>query len=335
MKVAGNSTTPINHLNVDGIYGKFKQSVFRIWTDSEHLSSTDVKTCNIDNIGAMPGESYRAVEVKTVGGGSGVNIDNMSIGIISGDFSGSDVPVISVTTGTAGNSSVSVHNLSCICPRNVACFLEVGGDGAGSDVSRIDNLEISFDAAILNANVPEGYGVKVTRGQINNLTMDGSITLSSGQSVLRKSGGKISMVTYNNLNQINGFSCYATTGNFDSSTPTFKFIGGSYTSPDKLISLVTGYSVEAAGATVFSKIGEIFYTTAGVVKVQGQLLYGNSCIPTQPAAGVTWLVKGFGISADVNNIGVNRGGYCYNTNPSLAGGVGPVAADGASWVSII
>ncbi|WP_172606636.1 hypothetical protein [Pantoea coffeiphila] len=334
VKIAGNKTTPINHLSVDGIYGTFSTSVFRIWSDTQNLDFTRVKTCNLDNIGAMPGSGYRAIEIKTVGTGT-VNVDNLIVGAISGNYAKCTVPVISVTTGTASNAAVRIHKLTCRCPRNVAYFFEVGGDGAGADASRIDNLEVTFDAAILRPDAPEAYGVKVTRGQINNLVITGSISLAAGQSVLRTSGGKISLVTFDKLNQVNGYTCRATKGNFDASIPEFKFIGGLYTSPEKLVSLVTGYSIDTAGPTVVSKTGEIFTTTAGLVNVQGQVIYGNSCIPVDPVVGVTWSVRGFGINADVRNISAVRGGHCYNTNPSLAGGIGPSAANGSSWQSVI
>lgn len=334
VKVAGNSTTPIRHLSVDGVYGTYQHSVIRVWTDSAQLAQTDVKTLNIDNVGGVPGDGYRAIEFKTVGTGA-VTVDNAVIGVISANYSSATVPVVSVTTGSAGSSSVRVYNLECRCPRDVAYFLEVGGDGAGADNSRIDNLKVSFDRTLLSASVVDANGVRVTRGQINTIILSGNIETASGQAVVRKSSGKVERVIFDKLTQFNGYSFISTGVNYDGTTPAFEFIGGFFSNPDKLTSLVSGYSVVCGGNVVSSKTGEVFTTTTGTVNISGHMQYGNSCIPSTAVSGVTWSVKGFGIFADVGNATAVKGNHCYNTNSSLAGGVGPASANGSSWLSVV
>lgn len=334
VKVAGNKSTPIHHLSIDGVYGTFSSSVIRIWTDSQQLSDTRVETCTIDNVGGRPGAGFRAIEVKTVGTGS-VLVDNLDIGTISGDFSGDPVPVISVTTGTAGNATAAVSNLSCRCPRRVAHFIEVGGDGAGADTSRIDRLNVEFQSVMFNSAVADACGVKLTRGQISHLVVRGDLTLAPGQCVVRQTGGKIATVVFDHVTQTNGYTFLASAKNVDSSLPAFQFTGGFYTSPDKLLSLVSGYSVNTSGPDVRAKAGEVFTTTQGMVKVEGHVMYDSSCIPVKPVAGVSWEVMGFGIRADVGNISAGCGGFCYNTNPSLAGGNGLAASNGSVWKSIL
>ncbi len=83
---------------------------------------------------------------------------------------------------------------------------------------------------------------------------------------------------------------------------------------------------------ILSKTGEVFIYNSCTVNISGHMQYGNSAIPSTPVSGVTWVIKGFGIFADVGNATAVRGNHCYNTNTSLAGGVGPVAANGKSWI---
>ncbi|WP_193854003.1 hypothetical protein, partial [Enterobacter hormaechei] len=334
VKVAGNSTTPVRHLSVDGVYGSYQHSVIRMWTDGPNLSQTDVKTLNIDNVGGIAGAGYRTIEFKTVGTGT-VTVDNAVIGVLSANYSAASVPVISVTTGSAGSSAVRVYNLECRCPRDVAYFLEIGGDGAGADNSRIDNLKVNFDKTLLASSVTDANGIRVTRGQINTMTLSGVIDAASNQAVVRKSSGKIERVIFDKLVQTNGFTLLSTGVNYDATTPTVEFIGGFYSNPDKLVSLLSGFSVICAGNVVSSKTGEVFTTTTGGVNISGHMQYANSCIPSTAVSGVTWSVKGFGLSADVANVTAVRGNHCYNTNSSLAGGVGPVAANGSSWLSVV
>lgn len=334
VKVAGNRSTPVNLLSVNGIYGSFNTSIIRIWTDSQHLNYTDVKTCTIDNLAASPGAGYRSIEVKTVGTGT-VNIDSLSIATLSGNYATARVPVISVTTGTAGNSAVKVGNLSCRCPRHVSHFIEIGGDGAGADTSRVDNLSVYFEETHFAQHIADAWGVKVTRGQVSNMVIGGVVTLIAGQSVLLKTGGKISTVTFDNLKQNNGYSCYAKGRNFDTSLPYFQFVAGFYTSPDRLVQLETGFSVDLAGPVVNSKVDEVFSALSGTVHLAGHIAYENSCIPSAPAKGVIWSIKGFGIFADVANAATTRGLHCYNTNRLLAGGTGPAVANGSEWSSLI
>ena len=334
VKVAGNSTTPVRHLSVDGVYGSYQHSVIRIWTDSAQLAQTNVKTLNIDNVGGVPGAGYRAIEFKTVGTGA-VTVDNAVIGVISANYSSATVPVLSVTTGSAGSSSVRVYNLECRCPRDVAYFLELGGDGAGADNSRIDNLKVNFDKTLLATSVSDAAGVRITRGQINTVIVSGNIDLVSGQAVIRKSSGKVERVIFDKLIQFNGYGFISTGVNYDGTTPLVEFIGGYFSNPDKLTSLVSGYSVVCGGNVVSSKTGEVFTTTTGTVNISGYMQYGNSAIPSTPVSGVTWAIKGFGIFADVGNATAVRGSHCYNTNTSLAGGVGPVVANGSSWLSVV
>lgn len=334
VKVAGNSTTPVRHLSVDGVDGSYQHSVIRMWTDGPNLSQTDVKTLNIDNVGGIAGAGYRTIEFKTVGTGT-VTVDNAVIGVLSANYSSATVPVISVTTGSAGKSAVRVYNLECRCPRDVAYFLEVGGDGAGADNSRIDNLKVNFDKTLLSASITDANGIRVTRGQVNMMTISGAIDAVTNQAVVRKSSGKIERVIFDKLVQANGFTLLSTGVNYDATTPTIEFIGGFYSSPDKLISLMSGFSVICSGNVVSSKSGEVFTTTTGTVNVSGHMQYANSCIPSTAVSGVTWSVKGFGLSADVANATAVRGNHCYNTNSSLAGGVGPVAANGSSWLSVV
>lgn len=334
VKVAGNSTTPVRHLSVDGVYGSYQHSVIRIWTDGPNLSQTDVKTLNIDNVGGIAGAGYRTIEFKTVGTGT-VTVDNAVIGVLSANYSAASVPVISVTTGSAGSSAVRVYNLECRCPRDVAYFLEIGGDGAGADNSRIDNLKVNFDKTLLSSSVTDANGIRITRGQINTMTLSGVIDAASNQAVVRKSSGKVERVIFDKLVQTNGFTLLSTGVNYDATTPTVEFIGGFYSNPDKLVSLLSGFSVICAGNVVSSKTGEVFTTTTGVVNVSGHMQYANSCIPSTAVSGVTWSVKGFGIFADVGNATAVRGNHCYNTNSSLGGGVGPVAANGSSWLSVV
>ncbi|WP_237766957.1 hypothetical protein, partial [Enterobacter hormaechei] len=334
VKVAGNSTTPVRHLSIDGVYGSYQHSVIRMWTDGPNLSQTDVKTLNIDNVGGIAGAGYRTIEFKTVGTGT-VTVDNAVIGVLSANYSAASVPVISVTTGSAGSSAVRVYNLECRCPRDVAYFLEIGGDGAGADNSRIDNLKVNFDKTLLASSVTDANGIRITRGQINTMTLSGVIDAASNQAVVRKSSGKIERVIFDKLVQTNGFTLLSTGVNYDATTPTVEFIGGFYSNPDKLVSLLSGFSVICAGNVVSSKAGEVFTTTTGVVNVSGHMQYANSCIPSTAVSGVTWSVKGFGIFADVGNATAVRGNHCYNTNSSLGGGVGPVAANGSSWLSVV
>lgn len=251
------------------------------------------------------------------------------------NYSAAVVPVVSVTTGTAGSSAVRVYNLECRCPRDVAYFLEVGGDGAGADNSRIDNLNVNFDKTLLATSVSDAAGVRITRGQINTVIVSGNIDLVSGQAVIRKSSGKVEKVIFDKLTQSNGYSFISTGVNYDNTTPSFEFIGGFFNRPDKLTSLVSGYSVICGGNVVSSKTGEVFTTTTGSVNISGHMQYGNSAIPSTPVSGVTWAIKGFGIFADVGNATAVRGSHCYNTNTSLAGGVGPVVANGSSWLSVV
>lgn len=334
VKVAGNSTTPVRHLSIDGVYSSYQHSVIRVWTDGPNLSQTNVKTLNIDNVGGIAGAGYRTIEFKTVGTGT-VTVDNAVIGVISANYSAAVVPVVSVTTGTAGSSAVRVYNLECRCPRDVAYFLEVGGDGAGADNSRIDNLNVNFDKTLLATSVSDAAGVRITRGQINTVIVSGNIDLVSGQAVIRKSSGKVEKVIFDKLTQSNGYSFISTGVNYDNTTPSFEFIGGFFNNPDKLTSLVSGYSVVCGGNVVSSKTGEVFTTTTGTVNISGHMQYGNSAIPSTPVSGVTWVIKGFGIFADVGNATAVRGNHCYNTNTSLAGGVGPVVANGSSWLSVV
>lgn len=334
VKVAGNSTTPVRHLSVDGVYGSYQHSVIRIWTDSAQLAQTNVKTLNIDNVGGVPGAGYRAIEFKTVGTGA-VTVDNAVIGVISANYSSATVPVLSVTTGSAGSSSVRVYNLECRCPRDVAYFLELGGDGAGADNSRIDNLKVNFDKTLLATSVSDAAGVRITRGQINTVIVSGNIDLVSGQAVIRKSSGKVERVIFDKLTQFNGYGFISTGVNYDGTTPLVEFIGGYFSNPDKLTSLVSGYSVVCGGNVVSNKTGEVFTTTTGTVNISGHMQYGNSSIPSTSVSGVTWVIKGFGIFADVGNATAVRGNHCYNTNSSLAGGVGPAAANGSSWLSVV
>ncbi|MCU3055821.1 hypothetical protein N8S95_10710, partial [Enterobacter hormaechei subsp. steigerwaltii] len=334
VKVAGNSTTPVRHLSIDGVYGSYQHSVIRMWTDGPNLSQTDVKTLNIDNVGGIAGAGYRTIEFKTVGTGT-VTVDNAVIGVLSANYSAATVPVISVTTGSAGSSAVRVYNLECRCPRDVAYFMEVGGDGAGADNSRIDNLKVNFDKTLLASSVTDANGIRITRGQVSTMTLSGAIDAASNQAVVRKSSGKIERVIFDKLVQTNGFTLLSTGVNYDATTPTVEFIGGFYSNPDKLVSLLSGFSVICAGNVVSSKTGEVFTTTTGGVNISGHMQYANSCIPSTAVSGVTWSVKGFGLSADVANVTAVRGNHCYNTNSSLAGGVGPVAANGSSWLSVV
>ncbi|MGL5283803.1 MAG: hypothetical protein ACRC8W_19050 [Plesiomonas shigelloides] len=334
VKVAGNSTTPVRHLSIDGVYGSYQHSVIRVWTDSAQLAQTDVKTLNIDNVGGIAGAGYRTIEFKTVGTGT-VTVDNAVIGVLSANYSSSTVPVISVTTGSAGSSAVRVYNLECRCPRDVAYFLEVGGDGAGADNSRVDNLKVNFDKTLLASTVNDASGVRLTRGQINTLIISGSIDATSGQAVVRKSSGKVERVIFDKLTQVNGYSFISTGVNFDSTLPNIQFIGGFYSNPDKMVSLVSGGTINLASPNAFNKTGEVFSTTTGTVAVIGAITYGNSCIPSSSVSGVTWNLRGFGVYADVGNATAVRGCHCYNTNSSLAGGVGPVSANGSSWVSVV
>lgn len=334
VKVAGNSTTPVRHLSIDGVYGSYQHSVIRVWTDGPNLSQTDVKTLNIDNVGGVAGAGYRTIEFKTVGTGT-VTVDNSVIGVLSANYSSATVPVISVTTGSSGSSAVRVYNLECRCPRDVAYFLEVGGDGAGADNIRVDNLKVNFDKTLLATSVTDANGIRITRGQVNTMILSGAIDCTSNQAVVRKSSGKIGSVIFDRLTQTNGFSLLISGVNYDGTTPAIEFIGGFYSNPDKLVSLLSGFSVVCSGNVVSSKTGEVFTTTTGVVNISGHMQYGNSCIPSSAVSGVTWSVKGFGIFADVGNATAVRGNHCYNTNSSLGGGVGPVAANGSSWLSVV
>lgn len=47
-----------------------------------------------------------------------------------------------------------------------------------------------------------------------------------------------------------------------------------------------------------------------------------------------WNVRGFGIYANVTIASSACGNYCYNTNTSISGGIGLVAANGTTWVSL-
>ncbi|ELC6297131.1 hypothetical protein RJO53_003053 [Enterobacter hormaechei] len=69
--------------------------------------------------------------------------------------------------------------------------------------------------------------------------------------------------------------------------------------------------------------------------MSGAIGYGNSCIPATSKSGVFWNIKGFGIYADAAIASSARGNYCYNTNTSIQGGIGLVAANGTTWVSLI
>ncbi|EJH1509124.1 hypothetical protein NCS78_004321 [Escherichia coli] len=255
--------------------------------------------------------------------------------MLSANYSSSTVPVISVTTGSAGSSAVRVYNLECRCPRDVAYFLEVGGDGAGADNSRVDNLKVNFDKTLLASTVNDASGIRLTRGQINTLIISGNIDAISGQAVVRKSSGKIERVIFDKLTQINGYSFISTGVNFDATLPSIQFIGGFYSNPDRMVSLVSGATINLASPNAFNKTSEVFSTTTGTVTVIGAITYGNSCIPSAAVTGVTWSIRGFGVFADVSNVSAVRGGHCYNTNASLAGGVGPVAANGTSWISVV
>lgn len=334
VKVAGNSSTPVRHLSIDGVYGSYQHSVIRVWTDSAQLSRTDVKTLNINNVGGTPGSGYRAIEFKTVGTGS-VTVDNAIIGVLSANYLSSTVAVISVTTGTAGSSSVRLYNLECRCPRDVVYFLDVGGDGAASDNSRIDNLKLNFDKTLLPSSVNGACGVNLYRGQINSLTVTGCIEMSTGQAVIKKSGGKFEKIILNNLIQLNGASILGTQPNYDGSTVAIQIIGGVFTNPDKIANLIGNYTVAAASPIITDKVGEIFAATSSAVNLSGAIGYGNSCIPATSKSGVFWNIKGFGIYADAAIASSARGNYCYNTNTSIQGGIGLVAANGTTWVSLI
>lgn len=334
VKLAGNSNTPFNHVTVEGVYGSFQHSVARIWTDGANLSSTKVKTFDIKDIGATPGSGYPLLEIKTVGASSDVTVDNFKSGTISTNLASNSVHAIAVTTGTAGNASVRVYNAECDCPRDVSYFFEVGGSGAGSDNTRVDCLKLKLNKTLLNSSIADANVLRITRGQVNSLTIEGSVDCSSGQAVVRKSSGKIDRTVFNNLNQQNGYAYISTGVHYDGSIPRILFIGGFFSNPDKIVSLKSGSEINLASPNIFNKAGEIFETTSGVMSLNGVVTYGNSCIPTTSVAGVTWNIRGFGIFADAGNANPAKGFHCYNTNTGLAG-VGPVVANGGSWVSII
>lgn len=177
---------PCSPPDIDSVHGSYQQRVLRMWTDGPNLSQTDVKRLNIDNVGGIAGAGYRTIEFKTLGTGT-VTVDNAVIGVLSANYSSATAPVISVTTGS---SVVRVYNLECRCPRDVAYFMENGGDGAGADNSRIDNLKVNFDKTLLAASVTDANGIRISRGQVNTITLSGVIDAASNQAVVRKSSGK-------------------------------------------------------------------------------------------------------------------------------------------------
>lgn len=86
--------------------------------------------------------------------------------------------LISVTTGMAGSSSVRLYNFQCRHPRDADYLLDVGGDGAASNNSRIYNSKLNFDKTLLLFYVNYLCGVNLYRGQINSLTVTGKIEIS-------------------------------------------------------------------------------------------------------------------------------------------------------------
>lgn len=328
VKITGNDTGVFDKFRITGIYGNTKHAVFRIWGDT-NLLSTKVRSLTVEDIHAMPADGYPVVDIddrKFASGKYGIEIDSAVFRNVYNSSADDQTIRISSTVGTM------IHNLLVDNPPRYSVTVI----GLNHVSSTVENLTICNG----NTEFPDDVNscVVLNRGTINRLNIQNYRAIFSSVntgSIARMIGScMVNEVNFNGIWQENGVSGWVNI-NSSMATPTTLNISN-YTCSGKgriaqTLSSILKVKMKNVCVINGSPANKPFYTRGGEIILSGDLDCEYNTIASDNGGVITIASGMHNIFCDVSLLKARDATAVINTNDSLSCGSGMVIAQDNSW----
>jgi hypothetical protein len=331
VKITGNGSGVFDKFRITGIYGKTQHAVFRVWGDT-NLLSTVIRSITVEDIHATPADGYPVVDIDDrnfASGEFGIEIQSASFRNIYNSSPDEQTVRISSTVGTM------IHNLHIENPPRKT----IGVIGVNHKSSIISNLTVcnGYTEFIDDSN----SSIVLNRGTIERMVIDNykaKFPNSKNGSIARMIGAcRVDEAIFSGVLQENGVSGWI---NINAGIPTASNLS------------IVNYTCNGRGrlAQVFSSklllniknskvingnpSDKLFYVNGGEMTILGDIDCDYNTVAADNG-GVIKTASGINnICCDVSLLNAKESSIVINTNNSLPCGLGLVIFSGEVWKNL-
>ncbi|HEB5128382.1 TPA: DUF1737 domain-containing protein [Klebsiella pneumoniae] len=331
VKITGNSTGVFDNFRIAGIYGSTRHAVFRIWGDT-NLLSTVVRGMTVEDVHALPAAGYPVFDIDDrnfASGTYGIEIDSLVLRNIYSAKSDEQTVRVSSTIGTM------IHSLLLDSPPRDALTL-VGLNHVSTTVEKLTvcNGNTVF---VDNAN----SSVVLNRGTIKRLVIDNynaEFPGTSNGSFVRLLGAcTVNDAFFINTWQKNGTSSWINLNSAMAAPTNLNLVNHMCSGKLRIAQVLSStlnirlknVSVENGAETM-----KLFYGKGGMITLSGDVDTPYSTIASDNGAVITTTKGMHNIPCDVSLLTPVDGASVYNTNAKLSCGAGMVIASEKVWKNL-
>lgn len=331
VKITGNDIGAFDKFRITGIYGNTKHAVFRIWGDT-NLLSTNVRGLTVEDIHAIPADGYPVVDIDDrnfASGKFGIEIQNATFRNIYNSSDNEQTIRVSSTVGT------KIHNLHIENPpRKSICIV-----GVNHKSTVICNLTVcnGYTDFIDNSN----SSIVLNRGTIERIVIDNykaKFQNSNNGCIARMIGDcRVDEAIFSGVLQENGVSGWINVNSGMSTESNLNVIN--YTCSGK------GRIAQVLSSKLYLKItntkvingnpsDKIFYVKGGEMTISGDVDCDYNTIAADNGGVIITRPGINNICCDVSLLNAKESSVVINTNKSLPCGVGLVVLSGSTWKNL-
>lgn len=331
VKITGNTTGIFDNFRIAGVFGNTNHAVFRIWGDT-NLLSTVVNSLTVEDIHATPGAGYPVVDIDDrnfAAGQYGIEIDSAVFRNIYSAKADEQTVRISSTVGTM------IHNLLIDTPPRDAMTVV----GLNHTSTTIENLTIcNGDTNFIdNAN----SSVLLNRGTIKRLVVDNYRAIfpsTSNGGIARLIGAcTVNEACFTDVHMEKGVAGWNNVNSAMASPTSLNLVN--YTCDGGLrvaqvLSSVLNVKMKNVSVINGKSANKPFYAKGGMITLSGDIDCPYNTIVSDNGGSITTTAGVHNIPCDVSLLASTDGAAVQNLNSALSCGAGMVIVSAKVWKNV-